>query len=203
MTAIPTARAEVGIDAGATVLLYVGVLDRTHDLEPLLQALAASRPRGVELHIVGEGVKRPEYEALVAAHGVPVKFHGRVPHEAVPRYIAAADLCVAPYDASAFSSGELGYSTMKIPEYLGVGRPVASVPSGRIRTLIAEGRTGFLFPNEVVRWKDFLDRLPDRARLREMGREAGRTHLPSWQDTAKNYLELCVRHLGRLESKGR
>ena len=73
-------------------------------------------------------------------------------------YIAAADLCVAPYDAAAFSSGELGYSTMKIPEYLSVGRAVVSVPSGRIRTLVKEGETGFLFANQPDQWTRFLAR---------------------------------------------
>lgn len=196
------ARALHGIDPHTTVLLYVGVLDRTHDLGALLAALAAKPRDGLELHLVGEGVRRAEYEAIVARDRLPVVFHGRVPHEAVPGYIAAADLCVAPYDASAFSSGELGYSTMKIPEYLSVGRPVVSVPSGRIRTLIAEGETGFLFSNEVSRWVDCLDRLPARERLRVMGDAAARTPLPSWGDTARRYLDLCVQRLDARASGG-
>ena len=41
-------------------------------------------------------------------------------------------------------SGELGYSTMKVPEYLSAGRPVVTVPSGRLPDLVRDGETGFL-----------------------------------------------------------
>jgi glycosyltransferase involved in cell wall biosynthesis len=192
---VAEARAGIGLAQDKLVLVYVGVLDKTHNLEPLLRALKAAYVPGVELHVVGDGARRKEYEAIAA--GGPVVFHGRVTHESVPRYIAAGDLCVAPYDASAFSSGELGYSTMKIPEYLSVGRAVASVPSGRTRMLVRDGETGFLFYNDVPHWQRFLANLPDRERLRRMGAEAGRVPLPSWDDTARRYLSLCEEQLQR------
>lgn len=132
---------------------------------------------------------------MVVPGAVRVVFHGRVPHHEVPHYIAAGDLCLAPYDPKAFSSGELGYSTMKIPEYLSVGRPVVSVPSGRVRSLLLDGETGFLFANTRDAWRDFLGRMPSRERLRQMGEAAGRTRLQSWEDTARQYYELCTRHL--------
>jgi glycosyltransferase involved in cell wall biosynthesis len=147
------------------------------------------------MHLVGDGVRRAEYVDLANSLGAPVVFHGRVAHEAVPEYIAAADLCLAPYDAGAFSSGELGYSTMKIPEYLGVGRPVVSVPSGRIRTLLQEGETGFMFSNDLQSWMRFMGALPSRERMHEMGAAAEKSKLTSWEDTARGYLSLCEREL--------
>lgn len=192
------ARSRVRIPLEPTVVLYVGVLDRTHDLEPVIRAMGRKRPPGVELHIVGDGARRTEYQTMADQVGARVVFHGRVPHHDVPVYIAAADLCVAPYDPSAFSSGELGYSTMKIPEYLSVGRAVASVPSGRIRSLVRDGETGFLFANEVARWETLLEALPPRERLRAMGEAAGRTPLTAWSDTARQYLSLCEGQLTAL-----
>lgn len=189
------ARASTGIPTDRAVLVYVGVLDLTHNLAPAIEALGAAGLDGVELHVVGDGVRRPEYEALASARGAKVVFHGKVEHQRVPWFIAAADLCVAPYDAAAFTSGELGYSTMKIPEYLGVGRPVVSVPSGRIRTLVRDGETGFLFANERSLWERFLRALPSRDRLREMGEAAAASKLTSWEDTARGYLSLCEREL--------
>lgn len=190
-----TVRERLGISHAKTVLTYVGVLDFTHNLEPVIRALAARRMPQLELHVVGDGVRRQEYQDMAAAGEAVVVFHGRVEHAEVPAHIAAADLCLAPYDASAFSSGELGYSTMKIPEYLSVGRPVVSIPGGRIRSLIKEGETGFLFSNDLASWTVFLDRLPSREHLRRMGATAATTKLTSWEDTAQAYLELCERRL--------
>ena len=193
-----SARQRLGIEPQRTVLTYVGVLDFTHNLEPAIRALGAARDPTLEMHIVGDGQRREDYTHIAAATGAAVIFHGRVPHDEVPRHIAAADLCLAPYDAAAFSSGELGYATMKIPEYLSVGRPVVSVPSGRVRTLIRSGETGFLFENSLGDWRAFLAGLPSRDRLHEMGVSAGNTHLPSWDDTAQAYLRLCERGLSAL-----
>jgi glycosyltransferase involved in cell wall biosynthesis len=186
-----TARQALGIAANKTILGYVGVLDLTHNLDPVIRALGASGATDVELHVVGDGARRGEYQQLAAARGARVIFHGKVAHAQVPDYIAAADLCLAPYEASAFSSGELGYSTMKIPEYLSAGRAVVSVPSGRIRSLISDGEQGFLFNNGLPEWQTFLARLPSRERLRAMGDAAARVPMPSWEDTARAYLSLC------------
>jgi len=189
------ARTQLGIDPDCCVLGYVGVLDLTHNLAPVIEALGATGRSDVELHITGDGARREEYRLLAEARGARVVFHGKVPHGQVPLYIAAADLCLAPYDPVAFSSGQLGYSTMKIPEYLAVGRAVVSVPSGRIRSLVTEGVTGFLFQNTVAEWKRFLGELPGRARLEELGDAAARVAMPTWRDTARAYLDLCEAQL--------
>lgn len=186
------ARRDLGLPQQPTILTYVGVLDWTHNLAPVIEAMPTVATSDVELHIVGDGARRSEYEALAA--GVPgrIRFHGRVAHAQVPQHIAAADLCLAPYESAAFASGELGYSTMKIPEYLSVGRAVASVPSGRIRTLISDGRNGFLFANDLSSWRTFLGALPSRAVLATMGVAAAAIELPSWEATAEAYYRLCA-----------
>jgi glycosyltransferase involved in cell wall biosynthesis len=189
------ARRRLAVSTDKTILAYVGVLDYTHNLEPCIRALGMVRRPDIELHIIGDGMRRTEYANLAAATGTTVIFHGRVQHQQVPWHIASADLCLAPYDVAAFSSGELGYSTMKIPEYLSVGRPVASVPSGRIRTLVNDNETGFLFNNESRAWAAFLRDLPGRERLRAMGAAAARVILPSWEDTARAYLSICEQQL--------
>ncbi|HET6469383.1 MAG TPA: glycosyltransferase, partial [Geminicoccaceae bacterium] len=187
------ARARLGLAPSATILTYVGVLDATHDLAPLLRALAVGAPPGLELHLVGTGPRHDAYAAMAAAAKAPVRFHGRVPHDEVPTHIAAADLCLAPYDTAAFANGELGYSSMKVPEYLAAGRPVASVPSGRMRELIQDGRSGFLLDNSAEGWQALLRHLPGREALARMGAAAASVRLNSWEDTALAYLCLCER----------
>lgn len=197
----PAARRRLGLRDDATILTYVGVLDWTHNLEPAIRALSAPCSANIELHVVGDGARRAEYEAMARHCPHAVRFHGKVPHTEVPWHIAAADLCLAPYDAAAFASGELGYSTMKVPEYLSVGRPVVSVPSGRIRSLITQGRNGFLFANEPTNWQEFLGALPSRAKLAEMGAAAAATQQPSWETTARAYHDLCLEALQAHMSK--
>jgi glycosyltransferase involved in cell wall biosynthesis len=185
-----TARSQVGISANATVLLYCGVLDRTHDLRPVVAAMRRAKLRDTELHIVGDGTLRDELEQLAADSGSAAKFHGRVPYETVPLYIAAADLCLAPYEPEAFPGGQVAYSSLKIPEYMSVGRPVVSVPSGRVLELVEDGVTGFLFANEEDEWTRFLGELPDRDRLARMGATGVESGLDSWDDVARAYLEI-------------
>ncbi|HET7585387.1 MAG TPA: glycosyltransferase family 4 protein [Gemmatimonadaceae bacterium] len=191
----PGARTRLGIALSRTVLLYAGVLDRTHDLEPLLHALAGYAPERVELHVIGDGPRRGALERIAADARVPVTFHGRVPHDAVADYIAAADLCVAPYDRTCFPHGEVGYSTLKVREYLSAGRAVATVPSGALRTLVRHETTGFLLENDADAWRDLLRTLPPRERLREMGRAAAASELESWDDVGRAFQRLCAQHM--------
>jgi glycosyltransferase involved in cell wall biosynthesis len=123
---------------------------------------------------------------------MPVRFHGYVPHHRVPEFIAAADVCLAPYQPRAFPHGLVPFSTLKIPEYMACGRPVISVPSGHIQTLIEDQVCGLLFPNDVTAWLRFLRALPARAQLADMGRAAARAVVSiSWEHTAAQYLDVC------------
>jgi glycosyltransferase involved in cell wall biosynthesis len=195
------ARRARGLDAAATVFVYVGVLDYTHDLAPVIRALGAAGRTDVELHVVGDGQRAEEYRSMAAASGARATFHGRCAHSEVPGWIATADLCLAPYDARAFVSGQLGYATMKIPEYLACGRAVASVASGRVATLVKDGQTGFLFQNDLEHWGRLLADLPSRERLAHMGDAAAATRLQSWDDTADAYHALCVAELEKMNQE--
>lgn len=189
------ARAALGLGADRYVLLYVGVLDETHTLDGIIEAVLAARRPGLELHIVGDGVRRAAYEERARASDGAVILHGRVPHEAVPSWIAAADLCLAPYEPGAFATRALGYATMKVPEYLSVGRPVAGSPSERMRELLRGGELGFLLEANEAAWKTFLADPPSREQLARMGSRALEHPQPSWDDTARGYLAACDRAL--------
>ena len=194
------ARASLKLDPQATLLLYVGVLDPTHDLAPLLRALEACG-EGAQLHVVGDGSERAAFEELARSAPIPVVFHGRVPHDTVPTYIAACDLFVAPYDRASFPGGEVAYSTLKIPEALASGRPVASVASGQIKRLIDPDRTGFLVEGDAESWRGLLGRLPGRDQLDSMGQAAARAPAPSWSDVARAYLQACAPLLSTTETR--
>ena len=144
--------------------------------------------------MVGDGEYRARCEEKAARVGLSARFYGHVDHSLVPRYISAADLCIAPYRTSACQNGILPFSTLKIPEYMACGRAVASVPSGPIERLIEDGVSGFLFPNEVSAWTAFLKTLPSREKLGQMGAAAVQAvDSVSWEKTAMRYLQLCER----------
>ena len=167
-----SARTSLNLSPDVMLLLYVGGMDEYHDLEPVIEALASIRPPSVELHVVGDGEYRPRCEEKARRAKITSRFHGHVPHSIVPRFIAAADLCIAPYRTSAFHNGLLPFSTLKIPEYMACGRPVVSVPSGPVQRLVADRVSGFLFPNELSDWISFFKTLPSRKQLGSMGRAA-------------------------------
>ena len=193
-----SSRAALGIKPEAFVLLYVGGMDTYHDLGSVIDALARSSVPLLELHLVGDGELRGKYEARAKHARVPIRFHGQVSHEKIPEFIAAADLCLAPYRVAAFPNQAVSFSTLKIPEYMACGRPVASVPSGHINKLIDDQVSGFLFPNDATAWVDFLKTLPSRDKLKEMGRAASRAaESITWGKTAERYLEVCQKLTAR------
>lgn len=186
------ARDALGVNRDAMVVLYVGGLDEYHDLEPVIDALGELKGGATELHVVGNGEYRARCEARAQSAGIRSRFYGHVPHDTVPRYIAAADLCIAPYRLSAFHDSVLTFSTLKIPEYMACARPVISVPSPPIARLITEGIDGFMFPNDARAWLSFLRQVPSRERLAIMGRAAADAVAPiTWDATARNYLSAC------------
>jgi glycosyltransferase involved in cell wall biosynthesis len=185
------------------VLLYAGVLDATHNLLPAVEAMCEVANAAHQLHIVGDGVQRSLYEIRARTGTRNIVFHGRVPHATIPQYIAAADLCLAPYEPSAFPNGEVAYATLKIPEYMVSARPVLSVPSGHVRKLIQHGVSGFLLPNDMTSCVSFLRHCPSRQQLQQMGMAAAHaTSGQSWEETARAYLELCEQSVGQRDAFG-
>jgi glycosyltransferase involved in cell wall biosynthesis len=198
-----TARKALAISDRVLVLLYVGAMDEYHDLAPVIEALGQLDGAKPELHVVGDGEFRRQYEAQAASVKAPVRFHGRVPHASVPRYIAAADLCLAPYRASAFYENEVFFSTLKIPEYMACARPVATVPGSATGRLVEHGVNGFTVANDAASWLTFLKSIPGPDGLDLMGRAAARTVSGiSWDATARRYLELSAALLESPSAEG-
>ena len=192
-----SARDLLKISPDALVLLYVGGMDEYHDLEPVIEGLAAVRLPSVELHVVGDGEYRARFEAKANCAQVNARFYGHIPHALIPKYIATADLCIAPYRPSACHDGIVPFSTLKIPEYMAGARPVASIPGGQIQRLIEDRISGFLFPNCVSSWISFLEKLPSREQLAAMGAAASRAvESLGWEKTATRYLEICESLVG-------
>jgi len=186
------------------IWVYVGGCDVHHDLRPCLRAFAGAGT-AVRLLVVGDGPDRAAWEeAAGPSLGRTVTFVGAVPHDRVPIYIGAADLCLGPYPVERWPGGSIGFATLKLPEYMACARPVASVPSGSILDLVEDGRTGLLFDDTAERWSALLADPPGRPHLAEMGRRAaGAVADRTWSATAEGLLAAARAAVRRSPVAGR
>ncbi|HJW20915.1 MAG TPA: glycosyltransferase, partial [Candidatus Limnocylindrales bacterium] len=114
---------------GTLRLVYAGAVTPTYDLGVALEAMAAiraARPElAVALDVYGRGDATEALVVRAAELGLDgtVRFHGRIPIEAVPAAVGSADVGIAPVSASAFT--QLSFST-KLLEYGAMGLPVVA-----------------------------------------------------------------------------
>lgn len=201
-------RQELGIPQDAYVLTYVGSLNRfIQEPAPILEALGREKPANVVLHVVGDGSKREELEALARQSGASAVFHGRLAQKEAARYIGAADLTVAPYNKYLYMADQFTCASLKVPEYLSCGRPVLSIPCDRMETLLGGGQYGFLVGNDVEAYQQFFRNLPSRETLHHMadqilrdidnGTLKDRQILLRWWDIADLYKQVFLETLER------
>ncbi len=186
-------RAALGIAPGRPVVGFVGTLKAWHGTESLLRAVARllgdarDETSAPHLLIVGEGPERPALEALASDLGISAAtaFTGAVPHEAVPGYLAAMDIAVAPSSERT----DFYFSPLKLFEYMAAGRPVVAADIGQIRDCVRHGETGLLYPpGDVVGLADALAVLIDDSQLAATIGRAGQEDVQAhhtWEGNAR------------------
>jgi len=125
------ARAALGIDADAELVIYVGRLVPEKGLRELLDAMATLAPQRpkLQLALVGEGPMRAELDAKVAADPtLRVHLPGAQGLHEVARWMAASDLVTLP----SYSEGHPNV----LVEALACGRPVVATPVGGIPEVV-------------------------------------------------------------------
>jgi len=129
---------------GHPVTGFVGGFWPWHGVDRLVRAAAASRARGLPtaLLLVGDGPERPRIEALVDELDLRelTWLPGSIPHEQLPHWIAAMDICVMPH------SNDYG-SPMKVFEYMAMGKAVLAPKLPPLTDVIEHGVDGLLFPD--------------------------------------------------------
>ncbi len=136
---------------GVLRLVYTGALTPTYDLGVAIDALARIRTLrpGLEtsLDLYGRGDSEADLREQAAKGGLDgaVRFNGRIPVEAVPAVLAAADVGLAPVGLTAFTN--LSFST-KLLEYGAMRLPVVAARLPLAERLLGPACVTFFEPED-------------------------------------------------------
>jgi glycosyltransferase involved in cell wall biosynthesis len=184
----------------AHLVSYLGIMGPQDGVDHALRALAALRARRDDWHAVfiGDGDALPAMRALADKLGLAdrVEFAGWRGDDDIRRILCTSDVCLAPDPPSPLND----VSTMiKIPEYMALGRAVASyalhesrVSAGDAALYAAPGD-----PDDLGRCvAELLDDPERRERMGAQARERVETEL-SWQHSEGALLAAYARVLSR------
>jgi glycosyltransferase involved in cell wall biosynthesis len=155
--------------AGRTIVGFAGGFYAWHGLKLLLASLERAVAKAPQLAVllVGDGPMRPELEEVIRTRnlGAYVRLTGTVPHDELPKYIAAFDIGVMP-DSNLYGS------PMKVFEYMSMEKPVVAADYGPLRDAIVHNHNGMLFQpgSEEELAQCLVDMAVKPERRREMGR---------------------------------
>jgi glycosyltransferase involved in cell wall biosynthesis len=160
----------------AFVVGFAGLFYPWHGIPVLTEAFLELRrlhPHA-KLLLVGDGEQAPRARGTLRRGGAlgDALFTGLVPRDAVPGYLAAADVLVSPHmDIENFIG-----SPIKIFEYMATGRAIVASRVAQLETLLTDGKTALLVaPEKPDELCAALARLAEDLELREdLGRAARR-----------------------------
>jgi glycosyltransferase involved in cell wall biosynthesis len=125
-------------------LLHVGGMDTAHAFKGVDVLLRAMKELPTHIHatVVGDGDLRAGFEAQATQFGISDRVHfvGKISQEELVRAYQSADLFVFPSTSQAEAFG------LAAVEAQACGLPVVASDLPGVRTVVANGETGFLVP---------------------------------------------------------
>ena len=183
---------------GMLKLVYTGALTPTYELDVTIRAIAriaTERPDlDVRLELYGRGDSEEELRALAAELGVRgrVTFHGRIPIDAVPAAVAAADMGIAPTRLDRFTAMTI---SGKIYEYGAMGKPVVASRLPLVERTFPNGTVVTYEPGDAAGMAEEIVALADnpihRAEVVDGSQVVVRE--ASWEREAERYVALVDR----------
>jgi glycosyltransferase involved in cell wall biosynthesis len=182
------------------LIAYLGIMGPQDGIDHALHALGWLRTRRDDWHaiFIGEGDVLEEMRELAAQLGISerVEFAGWRYDDDIRSILSSADVCLAPDPPSPLND----VSTMiKIPEYMAMGRAIASydLPESRVSAQDAAHYAAAGDPASLGRCVDeLLDNPERRARMGALGRERVQREL-SWQHSERALLAAYAHALGQ------
>lgn len=165
------------------VILFTGRLSKVEGFDILVRIVheLLDSKRDLVFWIVGDGTFKREAEELAEKFPENVKFLGWKPHEEIPNFVNAADVCIVPRHKTVFSDYYNEEGVQKIAEYMFFRKPIVAcgIASSKEYLLVA--------PENMV--DGILQALDGKAPL-----PTPRT----WEDDSKKEVIAVVNSLGKI-----
>jgi glycosyltransferase involved in cell wall biosynthesis len=194
------ARRLIGVPDGRPIVVYAGHLYEHKGIAALFEA--AANLSDVLFLVVGGWPDDVDRWRMSTRSLSNVLFTGFVPNEQIPRYLAAADLCVLPNSGG--DEEARWTSPLKLFEYMAAGRPIVASDLPVLRALLADGRNALLVrPDDPSALADGIRTVLDSpdlaARLARGARDDACRH--SWGGRARGILGHFAPHLLHTENQ--
>ncbi len=192
------ARARHGLGE-SFVVGYSGSFKPWHGVDVLVDAAIRLRDRPMRFLLVGDGPLRSEIERTVADAGLSDRFvfTGSVPYDQVPKELAAADVCVAPFVPDRHGpSRRKGFvlDPLKVFEYLAQKKPTITIRAANIEALFDDGEhLRLVTPGDPRALADALAEAMDDPAKTKAAAEAGHARVlerHTWRAHAQQLVDL-------------
>ncbi|MEM8830384.1 MAG: glycosyltransferase family 1 protein [Cyanobacteria bacterium P01_G01_bin.19] len=171
-------REKIGIKPEEKLVMYVGRFDKRKGIETLVRAIAkpgVRRHENLKLAIVGgytpgekDGIEKERISDIVKELGIEdiTVFPGKVRHEDLAYYYAAADICVVPSHYEPFGLVAI--------EAMASRTPVVASRVGGLKFSVADNKTGLLVtPQDEDGFARAIDSILDNPEWQEqLGKNA-------------------------------
>lgn len=187
---------------GRLRLVYTGALTPTYELDVAVAAVARVARDRPDLDVSFEIYGRGDSEAALRAQAADLRvaerviFHGRIPIDAVPAAVAAADIGLAPTRHDRFT--DMSLST-KVFEYGAMGKPVVASRLPMVEQTFPTGTVATYPPGEADAMAGAILSFVDDPTAREaaVAQTAVVVERGSWEHEATGYLALVERLVNR------
>lgn len=189
--------AEVGLAPERFTAVYAGHLYAGRGIDLILE-LAKALPDLAFLVVGGAPERVAAYRAHAAEASLDnIRFTGFVPNRALPRYLAAGDALLMPYQRSVAVSGgndtARWMSPLKMFEYMAAGRLILSSDHPVLREVLSSENAVLLPPEDLDGWRAALERARSEPAWRgALARQARRdVERYTWRRRCRRVLASC------------
>jgi glycosyltransferase involved in cell wall biosynthesis len=177
---------ELGLDRSVPVAAFLGSFRAWHGAAHFVEAARRLLSEGADIAFlaIGGGPELQPLRERVAAWALPpgrFVFAGPQAHERVPRFLALADIGVAPFNLAAhppLRTYGFYWSPLKVFEYMAMGLPVLTVDVAPLDEIIRHEREGLLYPSgDIDALVNGLQRLAGDSDLRRRLGASGRVRV--------------------------